>query len=214
MTDVIKITADRVISTGKGKVKFYADDGSIVAEPRKSVKIYDTQEAMDADVLSVTDSRRDFEAEDDAEHAATAAQEETTEQAGTDDAQAAAPARSTKRGKGKGKEQMATKAKKSAKKAAKKTSNGVTVRVVAGREHDISNYEKSTSAGGHTSYDNGDDLAAKLRGKTLDEVYAYAAKTLKVDEKTLRAQYKKLNPGMQRMNLGNRLRKALKPKAA
>ena len=87
---------------------------------------------------------------------------------------------------------------------------------------DLSRYhvdkEKKT-AGGHASVDTNDELAQKLRGKTLDEVYAQAAKVLNEPEKDLRAKYTHLNVGMQRMNLGNRMRaettgkKAAKPAA-
>lgn len=202
MSELIRITADRVISSSKG-VKYYTDDGNIATAKKKEVKIFDTQEALDADIAA-----------DQADAQYAAANPETTEQAGTEDAQAAAPDRSTKRGKGKGKEQVATKKKAGKKAAAKKASNGALVRTVAGREHDISGYEKVKNASGHTSYDNGDDVATKLRGKTLDEVYAYAAKQLKEEEKALRAKYKHLNFGMQRMSLGNRLRKVLNDKAA
>jgi hypothetical protein len=66
------------------------------------------------------------------------------------------------------------------------------------------------TAGGHVSVNNGDEIATKLIGKDLDTVYAAAAKALKEDEKDLRAKYKHLNPGMQRMNLGNRMRAAAK----
>lgn len=66
------------------------------------------------------------------------------------------------------------------------------------------------TAGGNPSVNNGDEVATKLIGKDLDQVYAMAAKTLKVDESELRGQYQHLNVGMQRMNLGNRMRKALK----
>ena len=58
--------------------------------------------------------------------------------------------------------------------------------------------------------DIGDATAKRLRGFTLDEVYKLAAKELKESEKDLRARYRHLNPGMQRMNLGNRMRAAAK----
>lgn len=66
------------------------------------------------------------------------------------------------------------------------------------------------TAGGHVSVHNGDAIAVKLLGKDLDTVYAAAAKALKEDEADLRAKYAHLNPGMQRMNLGNRMRAAAK----
>lgn len=64
------------------------------------------------------------------------------------------------------------------------------------------------TAGGHTSVDSNDALAQKLRGKDLDHVYKEAARILKEPESALRAKYKGLNVGMQRMNLGNRMRAA------
>lgn len=209
MSDKIRITEDRVISRSKGKVKFYSDDGGIVTESAKQVSIYESQEALDQAVAEA-------EAEPATEEAATEGGEEVSndEQQGDEPAPAAARRSSkSQSSKGKGKEQMATK-KKAAKKAVKKASNGALIRTVAGREHDISGYEKVKNASGHTSYDNGDDVATKLRGKTLDEVYAHAAKTLKEPEKDLRSKYKHLNPGMQRMSLGNRLRKIANAKAA
>lgn len=91
---------------------------------------------------------------------------------------------------------------------------GKGVRTIGGKPVDISRYEKAKAPGGGTSYNNGDDVARRLQGKSLDEVYTVVAKALKVEEKELRSKYKALNVGMQRMNLGNRLRKALMPKAA
>lgn len=82
-------------------------------------------------------------------------------------------------------------------------------------------YNKDTkvkTAGGNTSVDSNDTLAKKLRGKTLDEVYAMAGKIVTdkdenvVGEAALRKQYKHLNVGMQRMNLGNRMRGVLNAK--
>jgi hypothetical protein len=58
--------------------------------------------------------------------------------------------------------------------------------------------------------DIGDVVAEKLRNKTLDEAYAIAAEFVKIPENELRAKYVKLNPGQQRMNLGNRMRGWLK----
>ncbi len=91
----------------------------------------------------------------------------------------------------------------------KSTANGVkgpaVLRKYAPQYH--KDNEKKT-AGGNTSVDCNDPTAAKLRSKTLDEVYAIAAKTLKEPEADLRRKYKNLNVGMQRMNLGNRIRHA------
>lgn len=216
MTDKIRITEDRVISRSKGKLKFYADDGSIVTQATKLVSVYDTQEELEA---AAAQAEAEPAATDEDSQEAQIGDEtpiSNDEQAGDTEAPAtAARSSKSKRSKGKGKEQMSTKKKAAGKKAAvKKASNGALIRTVAGREHDISGYEKVKNASGHTSYDNGDDVATKLRGKTLDEVYAHAAKALKEQEKDLRAKYKHLNPGMQRMSLGNRLRKIANAKAA
>ena len=58
--------------------------------------------------------------------------------------------------------------------------------------------------------DCGDEVAAKLRAMTIDEVYAFAAKLVDVKPTALKAKYEGLNVGMQRMNLGNMIRKALR----
>lgn len=69
-----------------------------------------------------------------------------------------------------------------------------------------------TTKSGHLkrALDNGDAVAAKLRPMDLDEVYAFAAETCRVAEKGLRDRFDHLNVGMQRMNLGNMIRKALR----
>lgn len=55
--------------------------------------------------------------------------------------------------------------------------------------------------------DNGDEVAELLRSaKTLDDVYRIGARFLGVKEAELRAKYEKLNPGQQRMCVGNRMR--------
>ncbi len=64
------------------------------------------------------------------------------------------------------------------------------------------------TANGHVSVHCGDDTAKKLLGKDLDTVYALASKALKEPEASLRKKYAHLNVGMQRMNLGNRIRAA------
>lgn len=62
---------------------------------------------------------------------------------------------------------------------------------------------------GKRAVDIGDDAAKKLRGIPLDEAYRIVSKAVEVPQTELKAKYEKLNPGMQRMNLGNRLRAAL-----
>lgn len=101
-----------------------------------------------------------------------------------------------------------------AKTPAKARTEASGIRTIGGKAVNLDGYEKTKAPGGGTSYHNGDPVAEKLAGKTLDEVYAVGAKTLKEDEKALRAKYKHLNPGMQRMAIGNRMRKVLIPKEA
>jgi hypothetical protein len=55
--------------------------------------------------------------------------------------------------------------------------------------------------------DIGDDVGELLRGKSVDETYAIAAKYLGAPVLELKAKYAHLNPGQQRMVLGNRMRK-------
>lgn len=57
------------------------------------------------------------------------------------------------------------------------------------------------------SIDKGDDVAHLLRGLSLEQVYAAVAKEAGQSTKTLVARFEHLNPGMQRMNLGNMLRR-------
>jgi hypothetical protein len=79
----------------------------------------------------------------------------------------------------------------------------------------INTYVKHKTAAGNNSLDSGDSVAADLRSLTLDEAYEFAARELvrngeftstREAMQTLTARYGSLNPGMQRMNLGNRLR--------
>jgi colicin import membrane protein len=77
---------------------------------------------------------------------------------------------------------------------------------------DLSRYsinKEVKTAGGNASVDCNDATAERLRGMALDAVYKEAAKTLKEAEADLRKRYAHLNPGMQRMNLGNRIRAAV-----
>jgi len=85
-----------------------------------------------------------------------------------------------------------------------------TLKRVGDKDHkvDLSHYSKVKSASGNASLDNGDDVAKKLRGAELDDVYKAASKLLKEPVTALKSKYKHLNPGMQRMNLGNRMRGA------
>lgn len=62
--------------------------------------------------------------------------------------------------------------------------------------------------GDKKSYDNGDEIAQFLRTRDLIDVYVSAACLLREDVVLLRQRYAHLNPGQQRMNLGNRIRGA------
>lgn len=66
------------------------------------------------------------------------------------------------------------------------------------------------TASGRVSIDNGDRVAATLRGMQLPSIYRLVADTLQTSIPELEARYRHLNPGMQRMNLGNLYRKALR----
>lgn len=80
---------------------------------------------------------------------------------------------------------------------------------------------EAKTTGGNKTVDCGDKLADQLRGLDLEAVYDKAVvvlnKALEEGEKahtkaSLKAKYGKLNVGMQRMNLGNRMRAILFPK--
>ena len=92
-------------------------------------------------------------------------------------------------------------------KKAKPSGNAAERLVPADLETYVKDSEHKT-AGGNVSIHCNDAVANKLLGKTLDQCYAIVAKAIKEDEKALRAKYKHLNIGMQRMSLGNRMRGA------
>ena len=64
------------------------------------------------------------------------------------------------------------------------------------------------------SIDKGDGVAHQLRGLTLEGVYKQAARITGISVSGLMARFEHLNPGMQRMNLGNMIRKVYKDQAA
>jgi hypothetical protein len=80
--------------------------------------------------------------------------------------------------------------------------------------HDCRDYTKAISASGNKSLHCGDTLAQQLAAAPLEDVYKLAAETLGVTESSLKAKYRGLNNGMQRMNLGNRMRAAARKLAA
>ncbi len=65
-------------------------------------------------------------------------------------------------------------------------------------------YVVSRTASGAKSLSNGDEVAKLLEGMPIDALHDIADKAFKDND--FRTRYAKLNKGMQRMNLGNRLR--------
>lgn len=78
--------------------------------------------------------------------------------------------------------------------------------------HDATRYKlhEERTASGRNVYDNCDPVADALRGLSLGEQYELVAKEIGEKVTTLLAKYQHLNPGQQRMALGNRLRKVWK----
>lgn len=76
---------------------------------------------------------------------------------------------------------------------------------------DLSKYVRVKTASGRVTMDNGDHVANLMRNATeLDDVYRIAETVLGAEAtKAARLKYKKLNPGMQRMNMGNKMRTAM-----
>ena len=70
-------------------------------------------------------------------------------------------------------------------------------------------YEKSKSASGNLSRHNGDVVASALAGLPLNAVVLIASAMTDTSAEDLTAKYQHLNPGQQRMNLGNRIRGAV-----
>lgn len=64
------------------------------------------------------------------------------------------------------------------------------------------------------SMDKGDSVAQSLRGLSIEDVYKQAAKITHIGVLDLQARFSHLNPGMQRMNLGNMIRKAMRDEVA
>lgn len=193
MSDKIVLTADQVVSRKSGWVSYVDEHGTARKTRAKNVIVKDDTVEIELIGLAPTE-----ETVTTAPKPSIADQIFDSQQTETEPK----PAREEKK--------VASKAKK---KAAKK--NGVAgVRTIGGKSFDLSKYEKSKAPGGGTSYNNGDQVASTLAGKDLDAVYKLVASKIKVEESELRKKYKHLNPGMQRMNLGNRLRKVALPRAA
>lgn len=69
---------------------------------------------------------------------------------------------------------------------------------------DKEKYVTTKAASGSKSLHNNDEVALALDGLELSEVQAIADAT--IGENDFRTRYANLNPGMQRMNIGNRIR--------
>ena len=63
------------------------------------------------------------------------------------------------------------------------------------------------------SMDKGDSVAQSLRGLSMQDVYKEAAKITHIGVADLTARFSHLNPGMQRMSLGNMIRRSLREQA-
>ena len=68
-------------------------------------------------------------------------------------------------------------------------------------------YTATKTASGQKSLNNGDEVAATLDGLNIDELFKIGVTMLEED---FTEKYSKLNVGMQRMNMGNRLRAKVK----
>jgi colicin import membrane protein len=71
---------------------------------------------------------------------------------------------------------------------------------------DLEKYVNGVSGAGKRTKRSDHPVAAALDGFTIDETYTVASKFCEISEKELRDKYGHLNVGMQRMNLGNRIR--------
>lgn len=108
----------------------------------------------------------------------------------------------------------AAKAEKKGKTAKKAKGDGIPKGPAALKEY-APNYTKDSehkTVSGNVSVHCGDAVAKKFLGKSLDEIYPIVAKATEENEKDLRKKYAHLNVGMQRMNLGNKLRGVLNAK--
>lgn len=236
MTDKPRIRRDQIVSEAGQKLAYVDDGGTLRHTVKSKVEIVEATSASASAEESVVVQGETNTVSESADPPTDSAPVEVPPSSDTPAPETPAPASDAaakpkaprKREKTMATPNTATATKKNppkakqaaAKKAPAKRANGhpktesTGVRTIAGKAVDLSHYEKTKAPGGGTSYHNGDAVAERLKGKSLDEAYGIAAKTLKVDEKELRKAYGHLNVGMQRMSLGNRMRKVLIPKAA
>lgn len=223
MADKVVIKADQIVSRKGGKISYINEQSTLVQANENSVIIQDEAEPQQQ---PTSDSAPEFpvdipptegEAADQPPPEVPPHVVEATENPKPEtDAPPKGGKKDRKMASSAAKKAPAKKApaKVAAKKAPNKAPKEPGVRTIGGKPVDISEYRKVKSAAGGSSLNNGDAVAEMLEGKDLDACYRIAAQKLKEDEKVLRKKYGSLNTGMQRMNLGNRLRKVLIPKEA
>lgn len=86
------------------------------------------------------------------------------------------------------------------------------LRTCGNTQYDPNRYFKTKSINGNYTLNNGDLLAREWTALTLEEIYDASSIALGESVLILKAKYDHLNPGMQRMCLGNRVRAASKKK--
>lgn len=118
-------------------------------------------------------------------------------------AKAEKPAKATKTATPKAKAEKPAKAPK----AAKPADEGDNRLIKADLSHYVVTAEVKT-ASGRKAIDIGDSVAAQLRGADISDAYRAASEATGQPMAALRRKYEHLNPGMQRMNLGNLIRGA------
>lgn len=220
MADKIVIDSDQLVSNNKGVITYIDQHGSLKRAPAKSVEVLPSdpspsEEAVTIPMSSEPESHDESMLED--SHPGLKVTDEMAPKKSPDKPKSRARKKSVSEEMSQldqapetivGESQVAKKT--ARKKAAKKGVSGS--RTIGGKSFDFTKYQKSKTSNGNTSFNNGDQVAEKLAGKPLEDVYAFAAKTLKMEEKDLYSRLKHLNAGMQRMNLGNMVRKVLLPK--
>lgn len=220
MTEKVVIKPEQVVSRKGGNISYINEQSTLVQAKESTVIVQGESEASAApaeESFPVDIPERDEPAPEVPPHVVAATENPKSEDTKTPRKGRAKKVKETVVASSAAKKAPAAKkvpAKTAPKKAPAKAPKEAGVRTIGGKPVDISEYQKSKAPGGGTSYNNGDAVADLLSGKDLDACYKISAQKLKLDEKDLRKQYSHLNVGMQRMNLGNRLRKLLIPKDA
>lgn len=200
-----KVRADQVVSREDGMVEWITDSGKMMKSPESAIQVMETAPPVEEE------SPEEEPVEEEAPKPAPPPKKEKAAKAAPKAVKTAptpaAPPVSTVQKTPKAVQPSKPVKEKIVAKAKAKASKATGIRTIGGKEVDLSKYTKVKAAGGGVSYNNGDSTAKKLEGKNLDDVYKIVAKDTKQDEKELRAKYKHLNVGMQRMALGNMHRK-------